>query len=65
MRKFIDNNKTTLISLAVILAVFCVSAFLTAFSTSFPRQVSCTSEKLLSLRVISRGFEHDRFPFFL
>ena len=31
MRKFIDNNKTTLISLAVILAVFCVSAFLTAF----------------------------------
>lgn len=31
MRTFIDNNKSTLISLAVILAVFCVSACLTAF----------------------------------
>lgn len=31
MRKFIEDNKATFISLALILAVFCVSAFLTAF----------------------------------
>ncbi len=31
MREFINKNKTALISLAVIVAIFCVSALLTAF----------------------------------
>ena len=31
MRAFIIKNKTTIISLAVIFTIFCISAFLTSF----------------------------------
>ena len=31
MKEFIIRNRTTIVSLAVIIAVFCISAFLTAY----------------------------------
>lgn len=31
MKEFIIKNRTTIVSLAVIIAVFCISAFLTAY----------------------------------